>query len=107
MRIDTKVLKVLSLMANNGPQYGGGLVEQVPEFFSDVQRMGGLTRRGTPTTPIYTLLKRMEQAKLIQVQHNFKPDIPDQGGKAASRKWYTITALGRKALQEVRAVLED
>lgn len=107
MRIDTKVLKILSLMANTGPQYGGGLVELAPDLFSDVNRLGGLSRRGAPTTPIYTILRRMETAKLIQLQPNFKPDIPDQGAKAGSRKWYTITAAGRKVLQEARAVLEE
>lgn len=98
-----KALKILSLMAGTGPKYGSQLCDMAPELFSDVARAG---RRSNPTTNIYVLLRRMEDAKLIQHQKNFHPDVADDSPQAAQRKWYTITAAGRKALAEAKAALE-
>lgn len=105
MRITTKALKILALMAGTGPKYGSQLCDMAPELFSDVSRVGS-TRRGNPTTNIYVLLRRMEDAKLIQMQKNFHPDVADNSPQAGQRKWYTITAVGRKALAEAKAALE-
>jgi DNA-binding PadR family transcriptional regulator len=77
---------VLSLLAEQGTQYGLELVE----------RSGGRLKRGT----VYVTLGRMQDKGLVQVLVDANPE----GHPGMPRPRYRITASGERALRACRAV---
>ena len=77
--LDLMVLSVLF----DGPQYGYSLQQRLREASGDMARL----QAGT----LYPLLHRLEADKLIRSRW--------ETGQGRPRKWYELTAAGRKRLE--------
>jgi DNA-binding PadR family transcriptional regulator len=101
MRITPKIITVLTLLEKSGPKYGQALVDLAPTLFFGTCRLAGVKN----LTSIYSVLKTMEKGGVIEYMKDFHPDVEDGSGQAGARKWYTLTAAGRKVLADARAAL--
>lgn len=78
--LDLSVLLVLT----QGPEYGYGIVKRIAE--ADVGAI-----RLAPSN-LYYVLDRMMEAGLVEVAE----DVEGEGGEGDRRRYYRITALGRR-----------
>lgn len=91
-RKEAAELVVLSLLAD-GPKYGYLLSKEA----------AGRTEGALRLTPgvLYPLLKAMEENKLVVATwEEVKAAGADEGDAGRSRRWYRLTAKGRKRLDQ-------
>lgn len=91
-KADTHELVILSLIAEE-PIYGYALAKRA------AARSEGLVTL-TPAA-LYPLLARLEADKLVSTSWEaVKADPADEAAKGRRRKWYRLTAKGRKRLDQ-------
>ena len=91
-KADTHELVVLSLLAEE-PRYGYALSKLA------AARSEGLVTL-TPAA-LYPLLARLEAEKLVSTSwESVRADPDDTSSKGRRRKWYRLTAKGRKRLDQ-------
>lgn len=101
--ITLKTLKLLTLV-EHAPKYGQQMCRLAPDIFTGKQRsLTGVVH----DTRVYIMLNRVVGLGYLKRLANYVPpasmEIPkDIAGRVV---WYAITAQGRAALREARAVL--
>lgn len=89
---DNTQLVVLSLL-KNGPAYGYAISKEVAARSDNQLRL-------TPAT-LYPVLRQMEAQGLIAATwEEVKSDRSEGDAEGRRRKWYTLTAKGRRRLDE-------
>lgn len=105
-----RVLKLLKLL-QGGPLYGKRIADLAPDmfFFETKLSSRGAVQKNIGMTDIYSLLRRAEQAGIIEQLKNFRAPVADDESKnpVHRRKYYGITPDGRAMLKATQDILED